>query len=357
MKRLIKTGLLALCLTMFMTAQTFAAGTSFSTEGRKDGNKVEIAVTILDGTAYSGEIVIEYDSEVLEFVSAEESATASSTLIFAASENDSKITIGFADYAKAVQGEIVKLIFNVLVTEPMEGYSVNVDIAEWSGDEEINSEVDELAYVNYDVVMKNGETTIVNMDTNGDGTPDVSVDTDGDGVADINIDTTGDGKADINIDTDGDGVADTDIDTDGDGEADKNLSDTGTGEGNNGNAGEGNNGNAGSGSNGSGNTETGNNGTGSTGSGDNSSEDEGTAGEEGDSSEDEGTTGDEGESGDEGENEGSGDDSTSKPDKDTQTNTDTNEEEKKPVVWPFIVGGIVVIGAVVGFFFFKKKSA
>ncbi|MDE6659166.1 MAG: MucBP domain-containing protein, partial [Eubacterium sp.] len=56
----------------------------------------------------------------------------------------------------------------------------------------------------------------LNIDTNGDGKPDVDIDTDGDGKPDINIDTTGDGKPNVNIDTDGDGKPDTNIDTTGD---------------------------------------------------------------------------------------------------------------------------------------------
>ena len=63
----------------------------------------------------------------------------------------------------------------------------------------------------------------INIDTDGDGKPDINIDTDGDGKPDINIDTDGDGKPDINIDTDGDGKTDINIDTDGDGKADINI--------------------------------------------------------------------------------------------------------------------------------------
>ena len=63
----------------------------------------------------------------------------------------------------------------------------------------------------------------INIDTDGDGIPDINIDIDGDGVPDINIDTDGHGKADINIDTDGDGIADTNIDTNGNWIADANI--------------------------------------------------------------------------------------------------------------------------------------
>ncbi len=78
----------------------------------------------------------------------------------------------------------------------------------------------------------------MNIDTDGDGKPDVNVDTDGDGEPDVNIDTDGDNKPDINIvDKDGDGkpdnidpddkdqdkTPDVNIDTDGDGKPDVNV--------------------------------------------------------------------------------------------------------------------------------------
>ncbi|MCI9525234.1 MAG: hypothetical protein HFF01_09465, partial [Erysipelotrichaceae bacterium] len=62
-----------------------------------------------------------------------------------------------------------------------------------------------------------------NIDTDGDGRPDVNIDFDGDGKPDINIDMDGDEIPDIDIDTNGDGKPDINIDTDGDGKADENL--------------------------------------------------------------------------------------------------------------------------------------
>ncbi|WP_434311342.1 YDG domain-containing protein [Hominifimenecus sp. rT4P-3] len=69
----------------------------------------------------------------------------------------------------------------------------------------------------------------VNIDTNGDGKPDINIDTDGDGKPDVNIDTDGDKKPDVNIDTDGDGKPDVNIDTDGDGKPDVNIDTNGDG--------------------------------------------------------------------------------------------------------------------------------
>ena len=61
------------------------------------------------------------------------------------------------------------------------------------------------------------------VDTDGDGIPDVNLDIDGDGYADINLDIDGDGEPDINIDLDGDEVPDINIDLDGDGYGDINI--------------------------------------------------------------------------------------------------------------------------------------
>ncbi len=62
-----------------------------------------------------------------------------------------------------------------------------------------------------------------NIDSDGNGYPDVNVDIDGDGIPDINIDTDGDGIPNTNIDSNGDGIADVNVDEDGDGVPDKNI--------------------------------------------------------------------------------------------------------------------------------------
>ena len=59
--------------------------------------------------------------------------------------------------------------------------------------------------------------------------PEINIDTDGDGLPDVNVDLDGDGEPDINIDIDGDGIPDIDIDSDGDGIPDVNVDTDGDG--------------------------------------------------------------------------------------------------------------------------------
>ena len=59
--------------------------------------------------------------------------------------------------------------------------------------------------------------------------PYLNIDTDGDGRPDVNVDLDGDGTADINIDVNGDGIPDVDIDSDGDGKPDVNVDTDGDG--------------------------------------------------------------------------------------------------------------------------------
>ena len=86
--------------------------------------------------------------------------------------------------------------------------------------------------VTFDNVDDKHHVTVVfasnptNIDTDGDGEPDVNVDTDGDDEPDVNVDTDDDGTPDINVDTDDDGKPDVNKDTDGDGKPDVNIVDT-----------------------------------------------------------------------------------------------------------------------------------
>ena len=64
---------------------------------------------------------------------------------------------------------------------------------------------------------------VINIDTDGDGKPDINIDTDDDGKPDVNVDTDDDGKPDINVDTDNDGKPDINVDTDNDGKPDINV--------------------------------------------------------------------------------------------------------------------------------------
>lgn len=78
----------------------------------------------------------------------------------------------------------------------------------------------------------------VNIDTNRDGIPDLNIDFNKDGIPDVNIDTNGDnkgdknkinidtnrnGRVDLNVDLNGDGYPDINIDVDGDGKPDINI--------------------------------------------------------------------------------------------------------------------------------------
>ena len=67
------------------------------------------------------------------------------------------------------------------------------------------------------------EEVLINIDTDGDGLPDVNIDLDGDGEPDINKDIDGDWIPDIDIDSTGDGKPDTNVDEDGDGIPDTNI--------------------------------------------------------------------------------------------------------------------------------------
>ena len=64
---------------------------------------------------------------------------------------------------------------------------------------------------------------LLNIDSDGDGRPDINLDLDGDGNPDLNVDVDGDGIPDTNIDGDGDGKPDINVDTNGDGKPDENI--------------------------------------------------------------------------------------------------------------------------------------
>ncbi len=106
---------------------------------------------------------------------------------------------------------------------------INIDTDD-DGKPDVNVDTDGDGKPNINIDTTGDGKPNINIDADNDGKPDVNVDTDNDGKPDVNIDTTGDGKPNINIDTDGDGVADVNIDTDGDGIADKNIVNTGSGD-------------------------------------------------------------------------------------------------------------------------------
>ncbi|MCR2033568.1 hypothetical protein [Anaerofustis stercorihominis] len=99
---------------------------------------------------------------------------------------------------------------------------VNID-TDGDGKPDINIDTDGNGKPDVNIDPDNDWEPEINIDTDGDKKPDINIDTDGDKKPDINIDTDGDKKPDINIDTDGDKKPDINIDTDGDKKPDINI--------------------------------------------------------------------------------------------------------------------------------------
>lgn len=115
-----------------------------------------------------------------------------------------------------------------LTYELKDNSNINIDTdGDGKPDLNIDTDGDEKPDLNIDT-DGDGKPDL-NIDTNGDGRPDLNIDTDGDGKPDLNIDTNGDGKAELNVDIDGDGEPDLNIDTNGDGIADLNIDKDGDG--------------------------------------------------------------------------------------------------------------------------------
>jgi len=93
---------------------------------------------------------------------------------------------------------------------PLDGIEINID-SDGDGKPDVNIDID--GDCNADL----------NIDTDGDGQPNTNIDTDLDGKPDYNIDVDGDGIPDTNIDSNGDGKPDINVDTDGDGKPDENI--------------------------------------------------------------------------------------------------------------------------------------
>ncbi len=105
---------------------------------------------------------------------------------------------------------------------------INID-TDKDGKPDVNIDTDKDGKPDVNIDTDKDGKPDVNIDTDGDGKPDIDIDTDKDGKPDVNIDTDKDGKPDINIDTDGDGKPDVNIDTDGDGKPDINIDTDGDG--------------------------------------------------------------------------------------------------------------------------------
>ena len=105
---------------------------------------------------------------------------------------------------------------------------INID-PDKDGKPDINIDTDKDGKPDVNIDTDKDGKPDVNIDTDGDGKPDIDIDTDKDGKPDVNIDTDKDGKPDVNIDTDKDGKPDINIDTDGDGKPDINIDTDGDG--------------------------------------------------------------------------------------------------------------------------------
>lgn len=170
-------------------------------------------------------------------------------------------------YLTFVTDQLLKYaISNQAQTCPLDGIEINIDI-NGDGKPDVNIDTDGDCEPDLNIDTDGDGNPDVNIDTDLDGKPDYNIDSDGDGNADINvgpvndpfdpsvckivqgmeycsdpykkpylnIDTDGDGRpdlnldldhdmeADLNIDIDGDWIPDLDIDSDGDGKADINI--------------------------------------------------------------------------------------------------------------------------------------
>lgn len=108
------------------------------------------------------------------------------------------------------------LIYQVATGKTMTVESVDSYLSKLSGELQKKYSIDHLdgnadeyvSQIKQDLEIDEDTFIVVNLDTNGDGVPDLNIDTDGDGVPDLNVDLNGDGVPDVYADADGDGVAD-----------------------------------------------------------------------------------------------------------------------------------------------------
>lgn len=154
---------------------------------------------------------------------------------------DSRATYSLATGGKLVAGDWVEIITTGTITEPGSvRNTATVKVYDKNGNDvtaaykitvaegilkviEINIDTDGDGNPDVNVDVDGDMKPDINIDNNFDNYPDINVDTDRDGDADINIDSDGNGKADVNVDINKDGIPDKNIDTDGDGIPDTNL--------------------------------------------------------------------------------------------------------------------------------------
>ncbi len=137
------------------------------------------------------------------------------------------IVKGKGNYTSTIETEFI--IYKINIDTDGDGKpDINID-TDNDGEPDINIDTDNDGKPDINIDTDKDGKPDINIDTNGDGKPDINIDTNKDGKPDLNIDTNKDGKPDINIDTDNDGKPDINIDTDNDGKPDINIDTNGDG--------------------------------------------------------------------------------------------------------------------------------
>lgn len=138
----------------------------------------------------------------------------------------------------------IKPLLNIALDKEHKTPSLNIDsTGDFKADINVDTNNDQEADVNimkihswspnqdylyeefqYDTIQVDKKKELeLNIDSDGDGLPDINLDIDKDGKVDLNFDNNSDWIPDVNIDSDGDGKADINIDVDGNGKPDKNI--------------------------------------------------------------------------------------------------------------------------------------
>lgn len=160
MKKIGKMILASLCVTMLMTVQLMAAGTTtFSGTGKQEGNNLEVSVTVKDANAFSGEVTMEYDPAVVRLTGATAGEAVEGKVTSVNTQESGVVTIGFADLTAVQVGEILNVEFEVVGSEPAGGFVFAIDATEWSG-ENRNDEATNASNSDYQIIVKKGTATI-----------------------------------------------------------------------------------------------------------------------------------------------------------------------------------------------------
>lgn len=162
MKKIRKIVLYAVCMVMCMAMQVTAAEQIvFGGTAVQDGSSLKVTLTVEKGSANSGQVVMEYDPDEVELVSATPGTEAAGMDACSLStEEKGTITIGFADLTPVDSGSIMEAEFRVSDTVPEKGILFHVTAEEWSN-EKRNDLMESVKYREYDLVVKDGSATVV----------------------------------------------------------------------------------------------------------------------------------------------------------------------------------------------------